>query len=235
MNEGMLLKWVRLEWYLFNSILEQGETYRSVTYEFGCCIDNCRAATGVSSNIDHQKKKTEYRPNIDHTALYWPNIDRKSSLKSAHLHQKKNEYRPNIDHTALYRPNIDRKSSLKSAHLQYLLLSLEIYKFWENEAFREIWGISEDCFNWGHLGKHCIWTTWILMEYRPFWCNIDHKFKNIDHLSKMVDYRPMVDNIDPVAALQLKRHVCGKFQVWLVWHIFNNWGAKSKQKLLVGG
>ena len=42
----------------------------------------------------------------------------------------------------------------------------------------------------------------ILMKYRPFWCNIDHKFKNIDHLSKMVDYRPMVDNIDPVAALQ---------------------------------
>ena len=42
----------------------------------------------------------------------------------------------------------------------------------------------------------------ILMKYRPFWCNIDHKFKNIDHLSKIVDYRPMVDNIDPVAALQ---------------------------------
>ena len=64
-----------------------------------------RPATGVLSNIDHQKK---------------------------------NEYRPNIDHTALYRPNIDRKSSLKSAHLQYLLLSPEIYIFWENEAFREI-------------------------------------------------------------------------------------------------
>ena len=52
--------------------------------------------------------------------------------------KKKTEYRPNIDHTALYRPNIDRKSSLKSAHLQYLLLSPEIYIFWENEAFREI-------------------------------------------------------------------------------------------------
>ena len=77
--------------------------------------------------------------------------------------------KPNIDHTALYQPNIDRKSSLKSAHLQYLLLSPEIYIFWENEAFREIWGISENFFNWGHLGKHCIWTTWILMEYRPFW------------------------------------------------------------------
>ena len=48
--------------------------------------------------------------------------------------KKKTEYRPNIDHTALYRPNIDRKSSLKSAHLQYLLLSPEIYIFWENEA-----------------------------------------------------------------------------------------------------
>ena len=48
------------------------------------------------------------------------------------------EYRPNIDHTALYRPNIDRKSSLKSAHLHYLLLSPEIYTFWENEAFHEI-------------------------------------------------------------------------------------------------
>ena len=31
------------------------------------------------------KKKPEYQPNIDHTALYRPNIDRKSSLKSAHL------------------------------------------------------------------------------------------------------------------------------------------------------
>ena len=31
------------------------------------------------------KKNPEYRPNIDHTALYRPNIDRKSSLKSAHL------------------------------------------------------------------------------------------------------------------------------------------------------
>ena len=121
-------------------------------------LKTCRAATGVLSNIDHQKKP-EYWPNIDHTALYWPNIDRKSSLKSAHLHHKKNEYRPNIDHTALYRPNIDRKSSLKSAHLQYLLLSPEIYIFWENEAFHEIWGINEDHFNWGNLGKHCIWTT----------------------------------------------------------------------------
>ena len=41
----------------------------------------------------------------------------------------------------------------------------------------------------------------ILMKYWPFWCNIDHKFKNIDHLSKMVTYWPMVNNIDPVAAL----------------------------------
>ena len=39
------------------------------------------------------------------------------------------------------------------------------------------------------------------MKYRPFWCNIDRKFKNIDHLSKMVDYRPLVDIIDPVAGL----------------------------------
>jgi len=29
-------------------------------------------------------KKPEYRPNIDHTALYRPNIDRKISLKSAY-------------------------------------------------------------------------------------------------------------------------------------------------------
>ena len=43
----------------------------------------------------------------------------------------------------------------------------------------------------------------ILMKYRPFWCNIDHKFKNIDHLSKMVNYRPMVDNIDPLASLAM--------------------------------
>ena len=27
-------------------------------------------------------KKPEYRPNIDHTALYRPNIDRKISLKN---------------------------------------------------------------------------------------------------------------------------------------------------------
>ena len=40
-----------------------------------------------------------------------------------------------------------------------------------------------------------------LIKYRPFQCNIDYKFKNIDHLSKMVDYRPMVDNIDLLAAL----------------------------------
>ena len=46
----------------------------------------CRLASGVLSNIDHQQKKTEYRPNIDHTALYRPNIDHKSSLKSAYLH-----------------------------------------------------------------------------------------------------------------------------------------------------
>ena len=46
----------------------------------------CRLASGVLSNIDHQKKKPEYRPNIDHTALYRPNIDHKSSLKSAYLH-----------------------------------------------------------------------------------------------------------------------------------------------------
>ena len=48
------------------------------------------------------------------------------------------------------------------------------------------------------------------MKYRPFWCNIDHKFKNIDQLSKMVDYRPMVDNIDPLAALQLQFFNCSE-------------------------
>ena len=76
------------------------------------------------------------------------------------------------------------------------------------------WGIKEDHFNWGHLGKHCIWTTLhyadpqgitdhsgILMKYQPFWCNIDQKFKNINHLSEMVDYWPLVDIIDPVASL----------------------------------
>ena len=42
----------------------------------------CRLASGVLSNIDHQKKKT----NIDHTALYRPHIDHKSSLKSSYLH-----------------------------------------------------------------------------------------------------------------------------------------------------
>ena len=31
-------------------------------------------------------KKTEYRPNIDHTALYRPNIDHKSYFKNAYLH-----------------------------------------------------------------------------------------------------------------------------------------------------
>ena len=38
-------------------------------------------------------------------------------------------------------------------------------------------------------------------KYRPFKCNIDHKFKNIDQLRQMVNYRPMVDNTDPLAAL----------------------------------
>ena len=41
-----------------------------------------RLATGVLLNINHQKK-TEYRPNIDHTALYRPNIDR--YLKSGQI------------------------------------------------------------------------------------------------------------------------------------------------------
>ena len=62
-------------------------------------------------------------------------------------------------------------------------MSNKIYIFGKKEASRVICGINEDHFNLGHL------------------CNIDHKFKNNDHLSKMVDYRPMVDNIDPVAAL----------------------------------
>ena len=31
-------------------------------------------------------------------------------------------------------------------------------------------------------------------------CNINHKFKNIDQLSQMVNYRPMVNNIDPLAS-----------------------------------
>ena len=36
------------------------------------------------------------------------------------------------------------------------------------------------------------------MKYQPFLCNIDHKIKNIDQNG---NYRPMVDNIDPLAAL----------------------------------
>ena len=62
----------------------------------------------------------------------------------------------------------------------------------------------------------------ILMKYRPFWCNIDHKFKNIDDLSKMVDYRPMVDNIDPVAALPMdlaKVQFSGGPQIKKLWTI----------------
>ena len=43
-----------------------------------------RPATGVLSNINH-KKNPEYRPNIDHTALYRPNFNHKSSLKSVHV------------------------------------------------------------------------------------------------------------------------------------------------------
>ena len=31
-------------------------------------------------------EETKYRPNIDHTALYRPNSDRKISLKSAYFH-----------------------------------------------------------------------------------------------------------------------------------------------------
>ena len=41
------------------------------------------------------------------------------------------------------------------------------------------------------------------MKYRPFWCNIDHKIKNIDHIDQNGEYRPMVNYIDPVAALPL--------------------------------
>ena len=71
-----------------------------------CCI-KIRAATGVLSNIDHQNK-TEYQPNIDHTALYRPNIDRKSSLKSAHLHKK-----TNIDQISTTQHFIDQISTAK--------------------------------------------------------------------------------------------------------------------------
>ena len=40
-----------------------------------------------------------------------------------------------------------------------------------------------------------------LMKYRPFKCNSNHKFKNIDHLRKMVD------NIDPLPRLSSKSTV----------------------------
>ena len=51
-----------------------------------------------------------------------------------------------------------------------------------------------------------------LTKYRPIERNIDHKFKDMDHLSKMVDYRPMVDNVDPVAAVSAPSHKLCKIQ-----------------------
>ena len=57
-----------------------------------------------------------------------------------------------------------------------------------------------------------------LMKYRPFKCNTNHKFKNINHLSKMVNYRPMVDNIDPLAALYF--HYC--FQILYLKYCISN-------------
>ena len=56
-------------------------------------------------------------------------------------------------------------------------------------------------FIFNALSSPAIYHTTILrdflMKYRPFKCNTNHKFKNIDHLSKMVD------NIDPLAALTI--------------------------------
>ena len=47
---------------------------------------------------------------------------------------------------------------------------------------------------------HITFLRDLLMKYRQFKRNINHKFKNIDHLSKG---RPMADNIDPLAALEM--------------------------------
>ena len=72
----------------------------------------------------------------------------------------------------------------------------------------------------------------ILKKYQPFYCKINHKFKNINHLSKMVDYRPMVDNVDPVAAMlnkpTLKEFVC--HQVFTGKHLFINITSNHLQK-----
>ena len=105
--------------------------------------------------------------------------------------KKKTKYRPNY---LKYRPH--STISTKYRPQKFLIkrvFTLFTFKSWDKHILRK-WGLL-----WNMRDFDEIWG--ILMKYRPFWCNIDHKFKNIDHLSKMVDYRPMVDNIDPVAAL----------------------------------
>ena len=104
-----------------------------------------RAATGVLSNIDHQKKP-EYWPNIDHTALYWPNIDRKSSLKSAHLHQKNN---------------------MMCHILRFICMFLK--------GCHPVWFVVICCFLIGTKANNCTYAKGITaVTILGFWWNIDH-------------------------------------------------------------
>ena len=55
----------------------------------------------------------------------------------------------------------------------------------------------------------------ILIKYRPFQCNSDHKLKNINHLSKMVD------NSDLVAALNIKCEPTIIIAITPLWWLFS--------------
>ena len=112
---------------------------------------------------------------------WWDYIQKQAGQRGFIEHRppkKTTEYRPNIDHTALYRPNIDRKIYLKLLKKRAFTL---FTKSWDIHILGK-WGIKEDHFNWGHLGKHCIWTTLHYADPKGitaviilgFWWNIDH-------------------------------------------------------------
>ena len=65
--------------------------------------------------------------------------------------------------------------------LKKCAFTLFTFKSWDIHILGK-WGIKEDHFNWGHLGKHCIWTTLHYADPKGitaviilgFWWNIDH-------------------------------------------------------------
>ena len=129
------------------------------------------------------KKKTKYRPNIDHTALYWPNIDRKSSLKSAHLHHKKKristKYRPHSTLSTKYRPQ---------KFLEKRTFTIFTFKSWDIHILGK-WGLS-----WNMRDK------WGLFQLRTF-----RKALYMDHTALCRPYiQTIIETSIKVYVLNLK-------------------------------